>query len=216
MSRTSDIAQIVQRPPQQARGRERVAAILDACARLIVTDNVSKLTMHTIAKEAGTSIGSMYHFFADKQAVLQALGERHLGAIQCVTEQIMAIEQAQWVAYDTAQVVERLFMPVIRYIEAHADFMLMISPGFSAPLRAPQLQADIEGHYARVLAMRTPALTGTHLRRTVRTLFGLPLGLVQITLSNSEFKRELLLEEAPVALAAYLQTVERRYAPARA
>lgn len=210
MTRTSDIAHIVQRPPQQARGRERVTAILDACARLIVVENVSKLSMHNIAKEAGTSIGSMYHFFADKQAVLDALGTRHLDAIKAVTNDILAIGEAQWCEYDAAQVVDCLFMPVLRYIEAHADFMLMISPGFSAPLRAPQLQSDIEGLYAQVLAWRNPSLLGASLRRTVRTLFGLPLGLVQITLSNSEFKRELLLEEAPVALTAYLQNVEQR------
>lgn len=212
MTRTSDIAHIVQRPPQQARGRERVTAILDACARLLVIENVSKLSMHSIAKEAGTSIGSMYHFFSDKQAVLDALGGRHLDAVKEVTDEILAISEAQWLEYDAAQVVECLFMPVLRYIEAHADFMLMISPGFTAPLRAPQLQADIEGLYSRVLAMRTPALEGTQLRRTVRTLFGLPLGLVQITLSNNEFKRELLLEEAPLALTAYLARVEQHYA----
>ncbi|MFK3972901.1 TetR/AcrR family transcriptional regulator [Pseudomonas sp. NPDC087358] len=212
MSPRSDNSPGVQRPPQQARGRERVTAILDACARLIVVQTVSKLSVHTIAKEAGTSIGSMYHFFADKQAVLDALGDRHLEAIGEVTEQIMAISPAQWVDYQSAEVVEHLFMPIIRYIEAHADFMLMISPGFSAPLRAPQLQADIEANYARVLAIRTPALAGAQLRRVVRTLFGLPLGLVQITLSNGEFKRELLLEEAPLALTAYLDRIEQQYA----
>lgn len=213
MTRPRHDTTVVQRSPQQARGRERVATILDACARLILVESSDKLSMHMIAKEAGTSIGSMYHFFSDRQAVLIALGERHLDAIGQVTDEIMAISETQWVQADSAQVVEWLVMPVLRYIEGQPDFMLMISPGFSAgPLRAPTLQAEIEALYARVLALRTPTLKGAQLQRTVRTLFGLPLGLIQITLSNSEFKREILLEEAPTALAAYLAQVEKREA----
>jgi AcrR family transcriptional regulator len=167
--------------------------------------------MHTIAVEAGTSIGSMYHFFSDKRAVLDALGKRHLDAIRQLTDAIVTIEKAQWVGFDTAQVVDLLIMPVLRYIEAHPDFMLMISPGFAfGPLRAPELQADIEALYARVLEMRTP-MVAEQLRRTVRTLFGLPLGLIQTTLSRGDLKRELLLEEAPLALAAYLERVEQQH-----
>jgi len=201
----------VQRSPQQARGRERVSAILDACARLIVQDSVDKLTMHTIAKEAGTSIGSMYHFFSDRQAVLSALGARHLDAIRQATDEILTISREQWIGADPAQVIDWMIMPVLRYIEAWPDFMLMISPGFApGPLRAPQLQTEIEEIYAQVLTMRMPGLVDPQRQRTVRTLFGLPLGLIQITLSNSQFKRELLLEEAPFALTAYLKQVEKR------
>lgn len=205
-SRAADVP----RAPQQARGRERVAAILDACARLILSESVDKLTMHTIAKEAGTSIGSMYHFFPDRQAVLSALGARHLAAIREVTDQMLQISEPRWIAAKPAQVIDWMIMPVLRYIEAWPDFMLMISPGFApGPLRAPLLQSEIEGIYAQVLMLRMPMQDAVRRQRTVRTLFGLPFGLIQITLSNSEFKRELLLEEAPFALTAYLARVEQ-------
>lgn len=198
------------RAPQQARGRERVAAILDACARLILSESVDKLTMHTIAKEAGTSIGSMYHFFPDRQAVLSALGARHLTAMREVTDEMLSISEQRWITAEPAQVIDWMIMPVLRYIEAWPDFMLMISPGFApGPLRAPLLQSEIEGIYAQVLMLRMPMQDAVRRQRTVRTLFGLPFGLIQITLSNSEFKRELLLEEAPFALTAYLARVEQ-------
>ena len=69
------------RPPQQQRGQRRVEAILDATAALITEEGVAGATMHAIAKRSSTTIGSLYHFFPDREAVLVALVDRHLRGI---------------------------------------------------------------------------------------------------------------------------------------
>ena len=62
------------RKPCQARGQQRVEAILEAAGSLIAAESsISALTMHKLAEAAQTSIGSLYHFFPDKDCVIAAL-----------------------------------------------------------------------------------------------------------------------------------------------
>ena len=61
----------------QERSRRRVEAILDATERLVVKRGVEALTTRDIAETAGVPVASVYQYFADKEAVLLALVERH-------------------------------------------------------------------------------------------------------------------------------------------
>src|SRR5260363_107927 len=65
------------RAPRQARGRERREQLLDAAAALIAESGLAAVSMHAAAQRAGASIGSAYHFFRDKDQMLDALAERH-------------------------------------------------------------------------------------------------------------------------------------------
>lgn len=46
--------------------------------QLIDEGGVEKLTTNAVAKKAGVSIGTLYQYFSDKQALLDALVRRHL------------------------------------------------------------------------------------------------------------------------------------------
>jgi len=62
--------------PQQERSQKRYQAILDAAAEVFAERGVEAATMQEIAERADTSIGSVYRFFADKQALFQAVVDR--------------------------------------------------------------------------------------------------------------------------------------------
>ncbi|AJO80128.1 TetR/AcrR family transcriptional regulator [Pseudomonas sp. MRSN 12121] len=201
------------RSPKQTRGHDRVTAILDACAHLLVSQGVASLTMHGLAREAGTSIGSLYHFFSDKQSVFDALGQRHIDAFEQITANLLAIDPATWVESSSQEVIERMSMPIMEYLEAHPDLLLMISPTFTpGQLQAPTIQARIEETYHRMLALRLPAASAAQLNAYVAAMRGLPIGLFQVALENSQLKSILLLQEVPRALTAYLEAIERHHA----
>jgi AcrR family transcriptional regulator len=69
------------REPRQERSRERVAKLLDAAAAIVVRAGLDALTTNAIAEEAGLPVGTLYQFFANREAVLEALLERQLGAL---------------------------------------------------------------------------------------------------------------------------------------
>lgn len=66
------------RVPQQARALHKVEVILEAAIRLIERSDIESLTTNALAKTAGISIGTLYQYFPDKEAVLAALIEREM------------------------------------------------------------------------------------------------------------------------------------------
>src|SRR5690348_2865068 len=54
--------------------------MLDACAELVDEVGYDGLTTTLLAERAGVAIGSVYQFFPDKRAIVQALTMRNLDA----------------------------------------------------------------------------------------------------------------------------------------
>ena len=87
-------ASVPRRAPVQARSRQTVARILDAAASIADEQGVDAVTTRSIADRAGVSYPSLYRFFADRNAILDELMERHCAEIdaRCVAaEQTWAI-----------------------------------------------------------------------------------------------------------------------------
>lgn len=62
--------------PSQARAQLTQAAIVEAAARILESDGQSGLTTNHIAQRAGVSIGSLYQYFPNRDAILAALIRR--------------------------------------------------------------------------------------------------------------------------------------------
>jgi len=63
--------------PQQARSRATIDAILDAAAHILGERGWAGLTTNAVAEAAGASIGSLYQYFPDKLALIDAVRRRH-------------------------------------------------------------------------------------------------------------------------------------------
>lgn len=68
------------RQPVQARSKRTVEWILDAAAHVFGEAGYAGTT-NQVAERAGVSIGSLYQYFPDKDAILVALQDRHLDQI---------------------------------------------------------------------------------------------------------------------------------------
>ncbi|MEV6162768.1 TetR/AcrR family transcriptional regulator [Streptomyces sp. NPDC052052] len=76
--------------PQQQRSREKVARILEAAAMLLETTPYEDLGTKLIAAEAGVSIGVLYRYFGDKEAIVASLVRRWLQLDVQMVERITA------------------------------------------------------------------------------------------------------------------------------
>lgn len=63
--------------PVQVRSSKRLVALLDATAAVIADIGYETLTTAMVAERAGASIGTVYRYFPDRIAVLQALISRN-------------------------------------------------------------------------------------------------------------------------------------------
>lgn len=63
--------------PRQKRSRATVEAIIEATARVLVEEGYDHASTNRIAAVAGVSVGSLYQYFPNKEALLIELCERH-------------------------------------------------------------------------------------------------------------------------------------------
>jgi AcrR family transcriptional regulator len=66
------------RKPRQDRSRQTVQAILEAAAQVFERHGYAAGTTNRIAERAGVSIGSLYQYFPNKDAIVMELARRHI------------------------------------------------------------------------------------------------------------------------------------------
>ncbi len=76
--------------PSQARSKATVEAILVAAAQIFRRQGYAGATTDRIAERAGVSVGSLYQYFPNKDAILVALTERHVDAGFALVRELLA------------------------------------------------------------------------------------------------------------------------------
>ena len=72
--------------PQQERSIASVQAILQATVQVLLMVGRVKLTTTSVAQRAGVSVGTLYQYFPNKSALLQALLKQHLDGVADAVE----------------------------------------------------------------------------------------------------------------------------------
>lgn len=83
--------------PVQARSAARLGTLLDAAAAVVDEIGFERLTTAMVAERAGASIGTVYRYFPDRIALLQALGARNLERVLTrVGDEVVKPEHSTW------------------------------------------------------------------------------------------------------------------------
>lgn len=91
MTVASTLSSRRRRTPRQDRAQQTAAAIRQAAAQVLAAEGYDRTSTNRIAEVAGVSIGTLYQYFQDKQAVLDALAEEFLrGVVDAVSTELLA------------------------------------------------------------------------------------------------------------------------------
>jgi AcrR family transcriptional regulator len=74
--------------PVQARSAASVDAILEATIQVLLSVGKERLTTTRVAFRAGVSVGTLYQYFPNKSALLQAVLNRHMDAVMETVERV--------------------------------------------------------------------------------------------------------------------------------
>ncbi|MGJ4930086.1 TetR/AcrR family transcriptional regulator [Bradyrhizobium sp. HKCCYLS2038] len=189
------------RAPRQARGRERREQLLDAAAALIAESGLAAVSMHATAARAGASIGSVYHFFRDKDQMLDALAERHDVELQPAFHRMRERSDAEWAALSASEVLEQLIGWALRYFVRHPDALATLD------LHDKTTHAEFRAVIDRVMRARLGAELGAQAATTFEAVV---LGTLLFTREQDPRSRDVVVAALPEMMAAYLTALEAK------
>jgi AcrR family transcriptional regulator len=127
------------REPKQQRSRQTVEAVLEAVPRVLRRYGAKAITTNRVAEAAGVSIGSLYQYFPEKQAIFMALHDRHVDKVQHVLEETITHCSSASLEEFTRELVERLADVHAQDAELHEVVSVAVpgsASGFTKALQA--------------------------------------------------------------------------------
>ncbi|MBN2307695.1 MAG: TetR/AcrR family transcriptional regulator [Candidatus Hydrogenedentes bacterium] len=201
----SDAPLVPRRTPTQARGRQRVDAILDATAELLVERGFEAVTTGHIAERARIPVGSIYQYFPNKYAVFIALATRQAEQFGRITTMLSRPETiiVRW-----GEVLDRLLEAIVDYLLSDPAIPVL----WAGLVKCPELRLDDVEYHAKAvdytfafLAQLLPDMPDEKRAVVGMTVYAVSEALFfRLCQESAPQKRQLLLNELKVLLKGYL------------
>ena len=168
------------RLPKRARGKERVAQLLQAATAVFAEKGYEAATMTEIAARAGAPIGSLYQFFPVKAALADTLVQSYIALLSADLDAL----EARANRIDTQTLVESL----LGLLRAHPKERAAAQPLAEARKREegrrPPFRQMLRAQIAAILRARAPTLSAEAAREMAIVM--LQLMKASSTLSDEE------------------------------
>ncbi|MGY3683712.1 TetR family transcriptional regulator [Streptomyces sp. TE33382] len=191
----------LRRAPVQQRSAERLARILDACAELLDETGYEQLSTRAVAVRAQVPIGSVYRFFSNKRALVDALALRNLNSYaERITTRLTGIPAADWRAVIDAVLDEYLAMK--RSVPGFA----LVDFGAPSPADDPMGDANrrVAAKLADLLAGHLGRTPDEHLLRAILVSVEAADALFQLAFRTDPSGDRAIVAETRVLITAYL------------
>lgn len=195
----------LRRTPVQRRGEEQLRRLVDAAAEVIAESGAETLTTSLVAKRAGVSVGLVYRYFKDKDALLVAVLQRSLEGFDALL----------WAhSFDVSG--EDWREQVANGVDLSADFVRDRELGFHTLWFSDVLtgamvavnrhhDASLAETLASRLAERDPGLPGRGLSTVMRVYLGIWDKGLEIAFTENPQGDRAILEETKLACIRYLE-----------
>lgn len=203
----------VPRTPQQSRGLRRVEEILDAAEAVIAEVGVDAATTNAIAERAGSSVGSLYHFFPDKDSIVRELALRFSRLIGEVNAGALPAEA---VGLPVDRLFERIVMSQAALMEQRPAFNAVYAASCRDALGKEayeEMDRMIVGQVLDFMSVRLPRLP----RKERETIARLSVTVVNHVLEDARLsppdRRAALLRELQRMMVRYFEPMDSKYGP---
>src|SRR3984885_3031264 len=188
--------------PQQERATRRLANFLDVAAVLFAEIGYEATTMTAIADHSGSGIGTLYHYFPDKQSVAFALFNRYTQKVEAYWKPLM--EQADTLTHTAFA--ETFLERVIEFLrECPAYLQLHAAPiRFS---RDPAARRALRVAIANAFRAKDPSLTGVKAMLAANITLQMVKGMTTLYGEAGPREKPLIIAEYQKALTLYLGSV---------
>ncbi|MEW2634026.1 TetR/AcrR family transcriptional regulator [Streptomyces sp. NPDC048389] len=194
----------LRRVPVQRRSADRLARILAACAELLDEEGYEQLSTRAVAARAGVPIGSVYRFFGNKRALVDALARRNLDEYaERIAARLPGVRADDW--RGAVDVVLDEYLAMKRSVPGFA----LVDFGSQIPVGSPAAGANLEvaGRLAGLLAAHLGRAADDELRRVVLVSVEAADALLQLAFRVRASGDEGIVRETRELLHAYLARI---------
>jgi AcrR family transcriptional regulator len=196
--------------PVQARSTATVETLHAAAFQVLIREGLARCTTSRIAARAGTSVGSLYQYYPNRDALLAAILEKHLDAVAVAVEEACRGHRGKGVA-EMASALVRAFLSVKLRDPEESKALYAVAHDRGGAALAVRLRKRMVTASAALLASASdvriddPTTTATF-------ALGAMVGPIQILLEGRAptIFRARLEPELIAVVTAYLRTHERR------
>lgn len=197
--------QVQRRIPMQERGKRRVEAILDAAAAEFADAGFDGATVDAIAERAQSSIGSVYQFFGNKEALYQAVAEEALTRSRRLFEEILTPELMGGAWEDILGAALDAYFEWERedvYVRAVYS-NLQLYGTFEEEDRA--MMSELTERTSDLLGLFAPGLKPAKRRLVAETVVNTTTSFLFVARREEPARAKKLLEETKILLLRYLR-----------
>ncbi len=188
------------RTPQQERGERRLAQLLEAAASVIAEAGYDGATMTEIAERANASIGALYQYFPNKEAIVRALRQQYGDEIELLWMPLMT-EASK---LSIKQLVDRIFDVLIEYIERRPAYLMLLGAPVSYR-RSPAAKNRLREHFAGLYREKRPEMTHEAAFRVANVTMQALKGMNALYAEAKGTEKDEVVREFKLLLLSYLR-----------
>jgi AcrR family transcriptional regulator len=198
----STVSNSVRAEPQQERATRRLANFLDVAAVLFAEIGYEATTMTAIAERSGSGIGTLYHYFPDKQSIAFALLKQYLQEVEAYWKPW--IEQAE--ALSHTEFAEMFLERVIEFIRERPAYLQLLAVPIQFS-RDPAARRALRVAIANVFKAKDPSLTSEKAMLAANITVQMVNGMRTLYAEAGPREKPLIVAEYKRALTLYLRSV---------
>jgi AcrR family transcriptional regulator len=196
------------RQPQQDRGQRRFEEVLDAAEQLIAEVGVEAMTTNAVAARAGAGMGSLYHFFANRDAIVTALAERYIRTMRPITEYAGRPELQRMPLADLADAIVDPLAEFFRRSPAYRHVYHALNQPGSEGVFECELRDSVVANVEAIIMARIPRLAPARRRIHATAAVELVHGMLGAAFAAPATERRPLIEETKRLVALYAEMIE--------
>ena len=198
----STLSNSVRVKPQQERATRRLANFLDAAAKLFEEIGYEAATMTAIAERSGSGIGTLYHYFPDKQSMAFAVLNQYAQEIEAHWKPLM--EQAETLSHH--EFAEMFLQYVTEFIRERPAYLKLLA----APIRFsrnPAARRSLRVAIANAFRAKDPSLTNEKALLAANIALQMVKGMTTLYAEAGPGEKPLIIAEYKKVLTLYLGSV---------
>ena len=192
------------RTPTQERSQRLVATLIDATAHVLSDVGLERLSTNKVAKAAGLSVGSIYQYFPDKQALVDAVvQDRFARLAQLAIDRMADVQDLSF-----AQAADTVLRAAVDFFLTEPGLTQILAPYLAVPPAALQAEGAIQHVQDLAKSYLTAAATELTIADVDLAAF-ISIGVVshfapRIATMADSAQREKLIVEVVEMLARYV------------